>query len=131
MKRSHGFTVIELIVVIVFVAAAATLLFIQRNNLQASHRDDQRKTAINAMYYSLEEVYYAKNGFYPSKIDSKTLPSVDPDLFTDPDDTLMNETGAEYHYTGLNCGTDNHCKSYKLTADMEREATYTKSSRHD
>jgi len=130
MKRSQGFTVIELIVVVVFVAAAATLLFIQRSNLQASHRDADRKTAINAMYYSLEEVYYAKNGFYPAKIDSKTLPSADPDLFTDPDGTLMNETGAEYHYKGLNCSLDNHCKSYKLTADMEREATYAKLSRH-
>jgi len=131
MKRSHGFTVIELIVVVVFVAAAATLLFIQRSNLQASHRDNQRKTAVNAMYYGLEEVYFAKNGFYPTKIDSKTLTSVDPDLFTDPNGTLMNDTGAEYHYAGLNCSTDNHCKSYKLTADMEREATYTKLSRHN
>jgi Tfp pilus assembly protein PilE len=129
MKHSHGFTVIELIVAIVFIGAAATLLLIQRNSLEATHRDNQRKTAINAMYYSLEEVFYEKNGFYPSKIDSKTLRSMDPDLFTDPDGTKMNSTGAEYHYNGLNCGNET-CKSYKLTADMEKEAAYTKTSRH-
>jgi len=128
-KNSQGFTVIELIVAIVFVSAAATLLFIQRSSLEATHRDNQRKTAINAMYYNLEEVFYEKNGFYPSKIDSKTLRAMDPELFTDPDGTKMNSTGAEYHYDGLNCDNDK-CKSYKLTADMEKEATYTKTSRH-
>jgi len=129
MKRSQGFTVIELIVAIVFVGAAATLLFIQRDNLEATHRDNQRKTAINAMYYNLEEVFYEKNGYYPSKIDSKTLRAVDPDLFTDPSGVKMNEAGSEYHYQSLNCDNDK-CKSYKLTADMEKEATYTKLSRH-
>ena len=59
-KYSQGFTVIELIVAIVFISAAATLLFIQRSSLEATHRDNERKTAINAMYYNLEEVFYEK-----------------------------------------------------------------------
>ena len=128
-KSSSGFTVIELIVAVVFLAAAATLLIIQRNNLEATHRDNQRKSAINAMYYDLEEVFYQKNGYYPSKIDSKTLRAVDPALFTDPDGAKMNDEGSEYHYQSLNCDNDK-CKSYKLTSDMEKEATYTKLSRH-
>ncbi|HEY5695671.1 MAG TPA: hypothetical protein VIQ80_02445 [Candidatus Saccharimonadales bacterium] len=129
-KLTQGFTVIELIVVVAFLGAAAALLLIQRSDLNASQRDNQRKTAINAMYYNLEEVYYAKNGFYPSKIDDTVLTAMDPKLFTDPDDTKINDTGSEYHYDGTDCQGD-HCKSYKLSADMEKEATYVKKSRNN
>ena len=129
MKRSQGFTVIEILVAIVFLGAAATLLFIQRNSLVATQRDNQRKTSINAMYYNLEEVFFEKNGYYPSKIDSKTLRAMDPSLFTDPDDTKMNDEGAEYHYDGTNC-TNSQCKGYKLSADLEKEAVYTKTNRN-
>ena len=129
MKRSQGFTVIEVIAVVLFLAVATVLLFIQKENLAAAQRDDQRKTAINAMYYSLEESFYEKNGYYPSQIDSKTLRSVDPDLFTDPDGTKINDPEAEYHYDATNC-TGEHCKSYKLSADLEKEDEYVKTSRH-
>lgn len=130
MKRAQGFTVIEVIVVAVFIGLAGVLLLMQRNDLAASQRDNQRKTAINAMYYNLEEVYYAKNGYYPSKIDDTVLTAMDPKLFTDPDEAKINDTDAEYHYDASNC-QNNKCKSYKLTADMEKEATYTKKSRNN
>jgi Tfp pilus assembly protein PilE len=129
MKRSQGFTVIEVIVVVLFLAVATTLLYMQKNNLAATQRDDQRKTAINAMYYNLEEVFYEKNGYYPAKIDSKTLRAMDPQLFTDPDGTAMNSPDAEYHYDATNC-TDDHCKSYKLSADLEKEEAYVKTNRN-
>lgn len=80
-----GFTVIELIVVTFVLAIAGVLVFLQVNNLKISNQDDQRKTAINAMHYALEEVYYKQNKSYPASLTSATLPSVDPALFTDPD----------------------------------------------
>lgn len=129
MKRSQGFTIIEVIVVVCFLVAASVLLLVQKGNLAAAQRDDQRKTAINAMYYNLEEVFYEKSGYYPSKIDSKTLRAMDPALFTDPDGTAMNDTGAEYHYDAVNCSGD-HCKGYKLSADLEKEQEYTKTNRN-
>lgn len=129
MKRSEGFTVIELIVVIAFLAVATTVLFMQKNNLSASARDAIRKTAINAMYYNLEEVFYEKNGHYPAKIDSKTLRAMDPTLFTDPDGIKMNEADANYRYEGTNCDNDK-CKSYTLRADLEKEADYVKTNRN-
>ncbi|MFZ2544672.1 MAG: hypothetical protein WAW80_01720 [Candidatus Saccharimonadales bacterium] len=84
-SRQSGFTVIELIVVAVVVIIAGVLIYLQINNLKAANQDSQRKTAINAMYYALEEVYYKKHQSYPSRLVSSTLPSVDPELFTDPD----------------------------------------------
>jgi len=130
MKRAQGFTVIEVIVVAVFLGIAAGLLLMQRSDLIAAQRDNDRKTAINAMYYNLEEVFYAKNGYYPSKIDEKVLTAMDPNLFTDPDNTKINDTYAEYHYDATDC-RDSKCKSYKLSADMEKEASYTKTSRNN
>lgn len=129
MKRSQGFTVIEVLVVVLFLAAATVLLLIQKDNLAATQRDDERKAAINAMYYNLEEDFYEKNGYYPASIDSKTLRAMDPSLFTDPDGTKMGDPDAEYHYSATNC-TNDHCKSYKLSADLEKEAKYVKTNRN-
>lgn len=129
MKRESGFTVVEIIALILFLGLVAVLLLMQKGNLQASQRDHTRKTAINAMYYSLEEVFYEKNGYYPAKIDSKTLRSMDPELFTDPKEVKMNEEGSSYRYEGLNCENEK-CKAYKLTAALEKEATYEKANRN-
>jgi type II secretory pathway pseudopilin PulG len=83
--RSAGFTVIELIIVAVVLGTAGVLIFLQMNSMASANDDTQRKTAINAMYYALEEVYYKQNESYPATLKSSTLPSVDPELFTDPD----------------------------------------------
>ncbi len=133
MKRSQsGFTVIELLVVIVLVASASVLFFVQKNNIQVAARDDKRKTAINAIYYNLEEVFYAKNQFYPSKIDAKELPAMDPDLLTDPDGIGINDESAfsSYHYDPINCEADK-CKGYTLRTSLENEADFIKKSRNN
>ena len=93
MKR-NGFTVIELLVVIVVLGVGCWLFFSEKMKLDAVQRDNQRKVAINAMYYSLEEYYYAKFGYYPQTIDSKTLRTVDPELFTDPTGIKFGKSGA-------------------------------------
>lgn len=76
---------IELLVVGLVLALASVLVYVQINNLKITNQDEQRKTAINAMYYGLEEVYYKQHGAYPQTLTASTLPSVDPSLFTDPD----------------------------------------------
>lgn len=81
----RGFTVIELIVVAIVLAVASVMVFAYANNVSATNQDEQRKTAINAMYYALEEVYYKQHSSYPATLTTATLPSVDPALFTDPD----------------------------------------------
>jgi len=126
-KHSRGFTVIELIVIVVILAAASALFFVQKNNVEVAARDTQRKTAINAMYYSLEEVFYKTNSFYPSTINSTNLPSVDPDLFKDPSGVTLGTSSSDYHYDPTNC-TNNQCKSYTLRTTLENEADYIKTS---
>lgn len=128
MKHSHGFTVIEVIVVTLFLGIATTVLFVQKNNIAATHRDDQRKIAINAMYYSLEESYFTKNKSYPVEITDQTTTTVDPSLLTDPNGKKIGDKDSNYHYEGINC-TNDTCKGYTLRADLEKEADFIKTNR--
>ncbi len=129
-KTSAGFTVIELLFVIVLLGAATIIFFIQKNNLEVGTRDDKRKVAINAMYYSLENVYYAAHNSYPMTINSTILTSVDPALFNDPAGKADGDAASTYHYQATNC-TDNQCKSYTLRSTLENEADYIKTSAHN
>lgn len=127
--RTSGFTVIELIFIVVLLGAASVLFFMQKNSVEMASRDTERKTAINAMYYSLEEVFYPKNGYYPRAIDSSTLPSVDPTLFKDPTGKQIDTAGSNYRYKATNCAGD-QCRSYSLRADLENEQDFVKDSRN-
>jgi type II secretory pathway pseudopilin PulG len=125
----RGFTVIELLFIIILIGAASVLFFMQKNNLEVASRDEVRKTSINAMYYGLEEVYYKANGFYPRTIDEKVLPSVDPVLFSDPEGVKIGESNSEYRYETAHCDGD-QCKSYTLRTTLENEADFVKNSRN-
>ncbi|MDB5179688.1 MAG: hypothetical protein JWN12_320 [Candidatus Saccharibacteria bacterium] len=132
MKTTHtsngGFTIIELIFIIVLLSVASVLFFVQKNNLEVAGRDETRKTAINAMYYSIEEVYFKTNGYYPRTIDATVLPSVDPSLFTDPNGVKIGEANSNYRYEPYNCNGD-QCKNYTLRTTLENEADYVKTNR--
>ncbi len=130
IKRTNGFTVVEVIFVILILGAASILFFVQKNSAAVIARDDQRKVAINSMYYGLEEVFYKANNYYPASIDEKILPSVDPDLFTDPNGIKLGSAGSDYRYEPANC-TDNKCKSYTLRTTLENEADFIKTSRNN
>lgn len=127
-STSQGFTIIELLFVVVLLASASVLFFVQKNNLEVAGRDEARKTSINAMYYSIEEVYFKANGFYPRTIDAAILPSVDPALFKDPSGVKIGEANSNYRYEPYNCDGDT-CKNYTLRSTLENEDDYTKSNR--
>ena len=127
-SKTSGFTIIELIFIIVLLGAASVLFFIQKNNLEVAGRDETRKTAINAMYYSIEEVYFKTNSYYPRTIDTTVLPSVDPSLFTDPKGVKIGEANSNYRYEPYNCNGD-QCKNYTLRSTLENEDDYVKKNR--
>ncbi len=129
MKKQSGFTVIELIVVIVIFVLAGMFFLQQKSQIDKVDRDRQRKTAINAFHYSLEEVYYQAKKSYPRVISSSILPSVEPSLFKDPSGKAIGEQGSSYRYDPLNCDGDN-CASYTLRTDLESEDDFVKKSNH-
>ena len=127
-KSKTGFTVLELVIVILFASLALALFFIQKANVDAMNRDDARKTAINAMYYALEEGFHNENGYYPETISEKNLTVIDPALFTDPSGINLGEEGCSYTYNPANC-EDGKCKEYTLRATLEKEDVYVKKNR--
>lgn len=68
---------------------------------------------------------------------------IDPTLFTDPSGYTLNgdkcvytniqgeqktNGKCEYRYSATDCDSDGKCKNFALTAKLEAEADYTKSS---
>ncbi len=127
MRRSNGFTVIELLVAIVLLVVIGALVAIQKNDLDASRRDQERKTAVNSFYFGLTQGFYKQNQFYPTSIDEKKLPYIDKALFTDPRGKKIGLPASEYHYRGLDC-TAEKCKKFEVHANLEKESRYKKSS---
>lgn len=126
MDEKKGFTLVELMIVGAFAALLVILFFLQKANVEAMDRDDARKTAINAMYYALEEYYYPKYGYYPDTISEENLPVIDPELFTDPFGNNLGIEGSNYTYEVANCNSQNECQEYILRAQLEKEDTYIK-----
>lgn len=127
--RQRGFTVLELIIAIVLVIVAGTVFYVQKRDLEVAARDSSRKTAINAIYYNLEDIYYTKNKTYPEQLTAELLKGLDPNQLKDPQGKAIGEQDSNYRYEPKDC-KDKKCKSYTLTADLEYEADYTKESRN-
>lgn len=125
MNAKKGFTVLEIVIVAIFASLLLVLLFLQKANVDAMNRDEKRKEAINAMYYALEEDFYAKNKFYPEKISEENLKVMDPELFTDPMGVNLETAGSNYTYEPANC-ENGKCKEYTLRAKLEKENDYIK-----
>ncbi|HCH34664.1 MAG: hypothetical protein UY35_C0007G0010 [Candidatus Saccharibacteria bacterium GW2011_GWC2_48_9] len=140
MRKTDGFTIIELLVVVVLFLSMCGLFLYQKNNVEAMGRDDRRKADINTLYHNLEKVYYAKNSAYPATLSTKTLPAVQADTFKDPvgiavnelrvdDDLIGTTTRSTYTYEPTDC-KDNQCSGYTLRANLEKEADYVRKSQN-
>ena len=127
-NKQSGFTVLELIIVIAVLIALGTVFFVQRRDLEVMQRDSDRKTAINAIYYNLEDVYRPANRAYPEVITADVLKGIDPSLLKDPDGVMIGEEGSNYRYTPQDC-KDSKCASYELRADLEHEGDFIKFNR--
>jgi type II secretory pathway pseudopilin PulG len=130
IKHLRGFTVIELMLVIMLFAGTSILFFSQKKEAEIIASDDKKKIAINAMYYNLEEIYYPTNKYYPQSIDSDILKSVDPNLFKDPNGKAINTIGSAYTYSPINC-VNGKCRGYTLKAVLDNENDFVKSSRNN
>lgn len=128
MNTRKGFTILEIIIVGVFATLLLILFFVQKANMDAMERDEDRKTAINAMYYALEESFYKEHKYYPESISEENIKVIDPSLWTDPLGFNLGDPSSSYSYEPANC-KDGKCQEYILKATLEKEDAYTKYSR--
>lgn len=68
----RGFTIVELLIVIVVIAILASITVVAFNGVQQRGKDSQRKSDITAITKALE-LYYIDNGRYPAGSGSTTI----------------------------------------------------------
>lgn len=146
-KKQKGFTIVELLIVIVVIGILAALVIVTFSGIQQRARDTERKTDINAIQGHVE-AFYAQNGYYPSRTNLNTASwrttntkGLDPAALADPSNastqTLDDDAAAgAYAYEpltsaspGASCESDQTtCAQYSLTATLEGGGTYVKQS---
>ena len=144
-NKQKGFTIVELLIVIVVIGILAALVVTTFSGIQQKARDKERQTDIGALHSQLE-AYYAQNGSYPAMSDindnsnpswrSTNMKGLDPEALKDPKGTnppalAAAPTDSTYGYAALpaNC-TSATCTSYTLTANKEEGSgqTFVKTS---
>lgn len=142
--KQRGFTIVELLIVIVVIGILAALVITTFTGIQRRARDTERETDIKAIHGQLE-AYYAQNGRYPGRNEvnnpdwrTQYMKGLDAEALKDPRGStqeLAAAAGANvYSYVTVpndSCGTETgeaDCTGYTLTATKESGGTYTKSA---
>lgn len=152
-KRDQGFTIVELLIVIVVIGILAALVVTTYAGIQAKARDSKRQTDVQALQTQVE-AFYAANNYYPSNADltsstwrATNMKSLDAGALNDPScsgsscgallTTTPTATSKEYEYAPTTGGTspascettDTTCAAYTLSAWLESsKTTYTKNN---
>lgn len=145
-RKQQGFTIVELLIVIVVIGILAALVITTYTGIQAKARNSKRQTDVQSVQTQVE-AYFAQNGHYPSYADlsstswlSTNMKSLDQSAMHDPSAsgtaiTLSQTAGANtYQYAPLNSGgtscesDDTTCATYTMTATLEGGGTYQKTN---
>ena len=137
-NKQSGFTIVELLIVIVVIGILAGLVITTFNGIQQKARDTERTTDIKAIHAQVE-AFWAQKGYYPSLTDlndraaagfvATNLKGLDAGAFKDPKGTGVNLVAAPaanvYAYAvsnsaGTTCEADDTtCAKYTLTSTLE------------
>lgn len=143
-RNQNGFTILELIVVIVIIGALLVLIIGTRAGVQRSERDTERQRDIKELRIGLE-AYYEQNQRYPTLDDLNKSEWRAAHMKGLEDDSLQDPLGTElkivakpapyaYAYTatsakGTACNEEKTpCTQYALTATLEGGGTFVKNN---
>lgn len=135
--NSKGFTIVELLIVIVVIGILALLVITTYSGIQAKARNSKRQTDVQSIQTQLE-AFFSQNGYYPSLTDMNSsswldtnMKSLDQNALIDPSSPSSSKTLAssptakQYSYavtnsSGGSCESDDTtCAKYTLTAEYE------------
>lgn len=134
--NNKGFTIVELLIVIVVIGILALLVITTYSGIQAKARNSQRQTDIQSLQTQLE-AFFSQNGYYPTLANmndsswlTTNMKSLDQEALADPSaangsKTLSDDSSATKQYiyevtdsSGNDC-TGTNCAKYTLTAKYE------------
>lgn len=156
LKKQKGFTLVELLIVIIIIGILATLVIVTFTGVQAKARDSKRQTDIEAIDSHLE-AFFAENSYYPTVTDLQDITAstgwvvtnmkgLDTSALSDPKSsptataaTITSTAPAPgtyvYSYETTGCTTTsasapgtNECATFVLTAELESGGTFVKKS---
>jgi prepilin-type N-terminal cleavage/methylation domain-containing protein len=136
-KRNQGFTIVELLIVIVVIGILALLVITTYSGIQAKARNSKRASDVKSLQTQIE-AYFSQNGYYPSRTDMNSdtwlgtnMKSLDKNAMIDPknptqsNDFVAAAAANVYAYavtdsSGNSCEADDtQCAKYTLTATYE------------
>jgi prepilin-type N-terminal cleavage/methylation domain-containing protein len=144
LKKQKGFTIVELLIVIVVIGILATLVIVTFSGIQQRGRNSQRETDLKAVQ-SHVAAFHAEKGYYPTLADlqsatfrSANMKGLDAEALRDPRQAAGGTIGAtasgtQYSYvasasasssgtcdnTAASADTNSGCDTYTLTAHRE------------
>ncbi len=149
-RKEQGFTIVELLIVIVVIGILAALVITTFTGIQQRARNTERQTDIKALHGQIE-AYYAQEGSYPDLTSmndttpntgflATSMKGLDKEALQDPKgNTPALASGAgsatQYGYAPFQsdgttaCTTAaKDCAVYKLTATLEGGGTFEKTN---
>lgn len=136
-KSNQGFTIVELLIVIVVIGILALLVITTYSGIQAKARNSKRQSDVKSLQTQLE-AFFSQNGYYPSLTDMNNsawlgtnMKSLDQNALIDPSNPTQSKTLVtapalkSYSYAvtnsaGASCEADDTtCAKYTLTASYE------------
>ena len=143
-RKQQGFTIVELLIVIVVIGILAALVITTFTGIQQKARNTERNTDIKALHGQIE-AYYAQNGRYPTLANlndstwrTANVKGLDGEALKDPKGSASTLAAAaaantySYAVTASDAtACDNStkdCAQYTLTATLEGGGTFTKSN---
>ena len=152
-RNSRGFTIVELLIVIVVIGILALLVITTYSGIQSKARNSKRQTDVQSLQTQVE-AFFSQNSFYPSLTDlnsaawrATNMKSLDTNALTDPSSSCNPASASclvaapvakSYSYavtdsSGASCeSTDTNCAKYTMTSTYEGtvngQSTYTKSN---
>lgn len=141
-RKESGFTLVELLIVIVVIGILAAIVITTFTNVQKKGRDAERKSDVKSIASHME-IYFSENAKYPTLANlndatwrGNNAQGLNDDLLADPSNptvttilgTAPGGTSSDYQYsyvatpTGCdNTATGGDCTDFTLEANLENE----------